>query len=218
MEIQALRQNPLTISVSADAKVSVTPDIGSITVGVASGRQTSAKAATAAVRKNMQNTIDAITKLGIETKDIATESFYLQPEYDYTTNGQVPRGFQATQTLRIKVRDLDTTGDVITAATEAGANQVGSVSFDIDDPEAARGQAREQAIVKAKAKAEVLAKSLGMSLGRMTAFDEGGNVPRPVPMMARAAVAEDAAMAESMPMPTGEQELTSIVTLTYELR
>jgi YebC/PmpR family DNA-binding regulatory protein len=99
----------------------------------------------------MTKIIAAVKGLGVADKDIVTESFYLSPEYDYTTSGQIPRGFQATQTLRVKIRDLDTVGDVLTAATNAGANQAGGISFGVDNPDAMKAKAREIAIEKAKA-------------------------------------------------------------------
>lgn len=219
MEIQAPRENPLTISVSADAKVTTSPDIGYVTFGVVTGRQTTAKAATDLIAKNMKNVMTAITGLGIDAKDITTENFYLSPEYDYTPTGQVPRGFQASQSLRVKVRDLDKIGSVITTATEAGANQASNISFTVDKPEALQAQARTEAIEKAKAKALVLAQNLGMSLGRMTAFSEdGATPPMPMPMLQRAAMADDESAKIEISVPTGEQEIHSNVTLTYELR
>lgn len=211
--------NPAVISVSAEGKVTMSPDIASITLGVTSGRQTTAKAATEMVNKNMQKIVEAVTALGVAKKDIATEGFYLNPEFDYTTNGQVPRGFQASQTLKIKVRDLDKAGDVLTAATNAGANQVGGVVFSVDNPEEAQAKARSIAIEKAREKAEALATELKMHLGRMTGFSEG-NTGYPMPMMMRATadMAVGGAPMEKAELPAGEQDIVSTVSLTYELR
>lgn len=221
MERRAPVESPLVISVSADAKVSTPPDVATLTFGMNTGRQSSAKAATETLAKTMAKVIDATKKAGVEEKDITTESFYLNPEYDYTTSGQIPRGFQASQSLRVKVRDLDKVGDILTAATAAGANQAGGVVFGIDEMDAVKAKAREIAIEKAKAKAEVLAKNLGMNLGRMTGFMEGGDYRgMPVPMMAKEnyGMGGGADMVQNVQIPAGEQEVTSTVTLMYELR
>ena len=217
MEIQAPRETPPTISVSADAKVSAAPDIAMLSFGVTTGRQPTAKAAIALVTKNMTAVLAAVKKLGIEDKDISTANFWLNPVYDYTTNGQIPRGFEVSQTLSVKVRDLDKVGDVLTAATSAGANQAGSITFSIDNADALKASARTEAIEKAKAKAEVLAKSLGMHLGRITGFSEDGAYAPPRPMMMKTMDAGMAAEA-SLPVPSGEQEIVSNVTINYELR
>lgn len=219
LEVKGPLTNPLVISVSAEGKVSTPPDIAWVSFGITTGRQPTAKAATDVIKKNMANILGAVKSLGIAEKDITTENFYLSPEYDYTTSGQIPRGFQATQTLRVKVRDLDKVGDVLTAATNAGANQAGGINFSVDNPDAMKAQAREIAIGKAKAKAEVLAKNLGMSLGRMTAFSEDGAYNPPMPMMMKANYDAGANMVErSLEIPAGEQEIVTNVTITYEVR
>ncbi len=220
MEVRAPQQNPATISVYADAKVSAAPDIATLSFGVNTGRQPTAKAAIALVKKNMTAIIAAVKKAGIEEKDISTESFWLNPVYDYQNGTQIPRGFEANQSLSVKVRDLDIVGDVLTVATSAGANQAGGINFAIDNPDALNAEAREKAIKKAQAKAKVLADTLGMNLGRLTGFNEGMNYGGPVPMMAKGmgmgggGMEADAGMA----IPAGEQDIVSNVTLTYELR
>ena len=219
LEIKGPLTNPVTISVTADGKVSTPPDIAMVSFGITTGRQPTAKAATDVIKKNMTKILAAVKELGVAEKDIATESFYLSPEYDYTTSGQIPRGFQATQTLRVKIRDLDKVGDVLTAATNAGANQAGGINFSVDNPDAMKAQAREIAIGKAKAKAEVLAKNLGMSLGRMTGFSEDGAYNPPMPMMMKANYDAGNSVAErSLEIPAGEQDIVSNVTIMYELR
>ncbi len=221
MEIKAPQEAPMNISVSADAKVSGAPDIATLSFGVQTGRQTTAKAAIEKITKNMTAVLAAVKALGVEEKDISTASFWLNPVYDYTTNGQIPRGFEANQTLSVKVRDLDKVGDVLTAATNAGANQAGGVNFTIDNPDTMKAQSRQMAIEKAKAKAEVLARSLGMRLTRLTGFSEDGSYPMPRPYMMESkgmAMGDAVAAPTSVPMPVGEQDITSNVTLTYELR
>lgn len=218
LEVKGPLTNPPVISVSAEGKVSTPPDIATVSFGVTTGRQPSAKAATDTIQRNMTKILAAVKALDIDEKDITTESFYLSPEYDYTTSGQIPRGYQASQTLRVKVRDLDKVGDVLTAATNAGANQAGGITFSVDNPDAMKAQAREIAIGKAKAKAEVLAKNLGMSLGRMTAFSEDGAYNPPMPIMGRANYDAGVAEQKSLDIPAGEQEIVTNVTISYELR
>jgi uncharacterized protein YggE len=218
MDRQSPVESPFIISVSADAKVSTPPDIASLSFGVTTGRQVTAKAATELIAKNMAAILAAVKALGVEEKDIATESFYLSPEYDYTTGGQIPRGFQATQTLRVKVRNLDSIGDVLTAATNAGANQAGGISLSVDNPDALRAEARAMAIEKAQEKAKDLAKDLGMSLGKMTGFSENGFYEVPRPMMMEKGMGGGSDMDMAVSVPVGEQDISATVTLMYELR
>lgn len=224
IEIGAAGGQPVMISVTSDAKVSAAPDIATLSFGVQTGRQTSAKAAIELVQKNMSSVIAAVKKAGVEEKDIATENFWLNPAYDYVNGSQVARGYEAGQSLRVKVRDLDKVGDVLSAATSAGANQAGGVSFQIDDTDDLMAEARAEAISKAKAKAEVLAGSLGMRIVRVTGFNEGGGAyPMPVPMMARdmsygiGGGGMDM-MEKAIDLPAGQQDVTAVVTITYEIR
>ncbi len=219
-QIESRDRTPTTISVTGEGKVSATPDIAQLTFGVQTGRKETAKEAMAFLKTSMDSIIAAVKAAGVEEKDIATEQFTLNPEYDWDEGKQIPRGYQAQETLRVKVRDLDKLSDILGAATGAGANQAGNVNFTMDDPEDLRTEAREEAIAQAKAKAAKLAADLGMRLGKLKGFGEGGGVVPPVPYM-RATMesyAEDSAAGVAVPLPAGEQEITSSVTLTYELR
>ncbi len=211
--------NLATISVSGEGKVSGAPDVALLSLGVQTGRQRTSKEANDLLAKNMNAVLDALKKAGVQEKDISTQYVSLEPVYNYTTGEQTITGYQANQSLQVKVRDLDKASDVLTAATNAGANQAGGVQFVIDEPDALRAQARTEAIAKAKAKAEELAKQLGMHLGKIRGFSEDGNgVMPPMPYAARGvggAVAMDAA--QSIPLPSGEQDVTVNVSIVYEL-
>ncbi len=215
-------KEPMTISVTADAKVMSAPDIAVVSFGVVTERMKTAKEATDSIKMRMTKVLDALKALGIEEKDITTENFWLNPVYDYTNGIQNMRGFQANESLSVRLRDLDKVGDALTAATAAGANQAGNVNFSIDNPDSLKAEAREKAIAKAKAKAETLAKSLGMSVGKLIGFSEGGDfVTPPMPMMAKSfdgyGGGAEAVMA-SVPVPAGEQAITVTVTLSFEVR
>jgi uncharacterized protein len=215
--IEGRQMDHPTISVSADAKVSAVPDIAMVSLGVQTGRQPTAKAAISLLSKNMDAVIAAIKASGVEEKDMTTSQFWLNPAYDYLNGTQVLRGYEANQSLTVKIRDLDKVGDVLSGSTAAGANQAGNISFTIDNPDAARAEARQKAIDEAKAKANELARSLGISLGRLRGFSEGdneGSPPSPMLMRGEATMAADMAQVQ---LPAGEQDIHVSVTLTYDL-
>jgi uncharacterized protein YggE len=208
-----------TITVSGEGKSFVTPDIAELSFGFQTGRVGTAKEAMSKLSDASNKIFEAIQAAGVAKKDITTEQFNLSPIYDYTNGGQVFRGFEATQSMRVKVRDLDKVTDVIGAATGAGANQAGNVNFTVDDPEAKRAEARQKAIDQAKDKAQELASQLGVHLGKIQSFNEStGGVP-PIAYMRNESygMGGAAADAKSIPLPTGEQEQDVTVTITYEL-
>ncbi len=212
------RGESATISVSGEGKVTAVPDIAALSFGVQTGRQESAQFAMEQLSNSMNAVIEAVKKAGIEEKDIRTESLNLYPAFDWKEGEQIPRGFEASQSLLVKVRDLAKIGAVLSAATAGGANQVGGVSFTIDDPEELKRQAREEAIQNSKEKALELAKDLGVKLGKLKGFNEGG-FAAPTPFYERSMM--DVGMGGGggvVPVPTGEQEIQMSVTLTYEVR
>lgn len=211
---------PTLISVSGEGKAAAVPDIAELSFGITIQRQPTAKAAMDQLGKGMTAILDAVKKAGIPETDIKTESLSLNPAYDWNEGRQIMRGFDATQSLRVKVRDLDKVSDVLAAATNAGANQAGGVNFIVDDPEKSRAEARQEAIELAQQKAVTLAAQLGMSLGKLKNFSEGGGYVPPVIYGRGGGMAMDSKAMEVMPtpLPAGEQEVNVQVTLTYELK
>lgn len=211
--------SPMTISVEATGKASAAPDIAVVSFGVQTGRQTTAAQAMKLLSEKMTAVIAAVKQQGIEDKDVTTDSLSLQPEYDWKDGQQIPRGFQATQSLHVKVRDLDKIGSLLSAVTSEGVNQVGGVDFTMDDPEALQAAARAKAITKAEAKATLLADQLGRSLKRLKGFSEGGGYTPPMPYSKANVMMDSAggAALPSVPVPTGEQEVSVSVSLIYEL-
>ena len=218
------RKNEDRFSVSGSGIVYAKADIASIDLGFKTGTKKTAAEATIESSGKMNEIIKAVKDLGIEEKDIKTNQYSLNPVYNYTNaRGQELVGYEVYQSLTIKVRDLTKIGDIIARSTEKGANQVGSISFTIDDEYALKNQARELAIEKAKEKAELIAKQAGMKLGAVKSVSEssyeGGGI---VPMYANAKISLDSARNEvaisSPEIATGQNEIKVDVTLTYEVK
>lgn len=220
-KLETKDHTPTMITVTGEGKTAAAPDIAELSFGITVQRQATAKGAMDLLGKGMNSVLEAVKQAGVDQKDIRTEALSLNPAYDWNEGRQIMRGFDAGQSLRVKVRDLGTVSDVLAAATSAGANQAGGVSFTVDDPEKARAEAREKAIAQAEEKAEVLARQLGMHLGKLKGFSEGGGYAPPMPYGRGGAVSMDAAQTMEVmptPLPAGEQEVNVQVTLTYELR
>ncbi|MDD3896355.1 MAG: SIMPL domain-containing protein [Candidatus Peribacteraceae bacterium] len=211
--------SPVTISVQGRGEVTAVPDIAELTFGADTLRQATAEQAMSVLSTKMNAVMDAVKQQGIEEKDITTQNLSLQPSYDWADGKRIDRGFEANQSLRVKIRDLTKIGQVLTAATSAGANQAGGVSFTIDDPENLQVGAREKAIANAEEKARALALQLGKQLGKLKGFSEGGSgVPVPMPSYAMDQALMRGGAVESIAVPSGEQEVVVTVMMTYELR
>lgn len=203
------------LSISAEAKVTRTPDIATLSTGVV----TQATDANAALRQNteqMTKVVAAIKAAGIAERDVQTTGISINPQYRYVEN-QLPTitGYQASNTLNVKVRDIAKLGKVLDTLVAVGANQVNGPSFEIDNPDEAYDEARIAAIKKAQSRAELYAKTLGLRVRRVVSINEGGGnaPPLPMPTMLRMQAME----ASDTPMAPGESALSSTINVVFEL-
>lgn len=218
---------PLTVSsvvtqkmdaftVTGEGKVSISPDMAIVTVGVQT-TGASVKTTQAELNKRINAVSDAIKKLGIDDTDIQTSNYSIYPTYDYQGTTQRITGYNATSNLVIKVKDLDKTNDVIDASTSQGANTVGGVSFEVSDKEKAQNEARQLAVDDAKKKAEQAGRIAGFSLGKIVNYAEnfgGGGYPMPM-FEARGAMDKNSLPTQVEP---GSQEIVVNVSLSYEIQ
>ncbi|TWI04946.1 hypothetical protein IP90_01088 [Luteimonas cucumeris] len=205
------------LSVSAQAESRRVPDVATISAGVV----TQAADANAAMRQNaeqMAKVVAAIKAAGIAERDVQTSGISVSPQYKYVEN-QAPAitGYQASNTVSLKVRDIAKLGQVLDTLVAQGANQVNGPSFEVDKPEEAYDEARRAALEKAQARAEMYAKTMGLKVRRVVSISENsGGFPRPVPMMAMAR-AEKAGYAADTSVSPGETTLSITLDVVYEL-
>lgn len=203
-----------TLTVSATGEASRAPDFATVSTGVI----TQAPAADAAMRENatrMNAVLAALRAAGIAERDIQTSRISLAPQYRYEQN-QAPAivGYQASNSVAVKVRDLSRLGRVLDALVAPGANQINGPSFGIEHPQAAYADARREALHKALAQAQTYADALGVKVRRIVRISEtGSDGNQPVPMLRAMA----AAAPESTPIATGETTLRVHVEVEFEL-
>jgi hypothetical protein len=210
-----------TITVDGEGKVAAKPDIAKISFSVVAAGKT-VKAVTDDSNKKMNAIVDQLKGLGIKAEDIQTSEYNLYPEYNYPTvtsssSSKAPSivGYNLSQTVNVKIRDLTKSDDALDKAISAGANQVGSLTFDIDDASQVKNQAREKAFQAARTKAEQMANAAGVKLGRVVTFSESTSA-MPMPYANFAMKAESANVAAPSLEP-GSKEMNISVSVTYEI-
>ncbi|MFC1911048.1 SIMPL domain-containing protein [Chloroflexota bacterium] len=209
------------IWVNGEGKVTAIPDIATISVGVDSQAATVTEAQSKATTA-MNNIMKVLKDNGVAEKDIKTQYFNIQQmtRWDQDRQQSVVIGYQVTNTVTAKIRQLDKAGTIIDAAAVAGGDltRVNGISFSIDDPTALQNQARDKAMAAAKAKAEQLAKAAGVTLGKPSYVTESSYIPGPIYrdtyMKAEAAMAP---AATPTPISAGEMEITVNVQVTYNI-
>lgn len=210
-------------SVTGSGSVYAKADIANLTIGFRTETSKTAAEATKEATDKMNNILSEIKSLGIEEKDIKTTNYSLNPVYNWTEkDGQKLAGYEVSQNVSVKVRDLEKIGDIISKTTEQGANQIGGVSFTIDDEYELKNEARELAIEKAKEKAALIAAQAGMKLGKVTGFYENSSQPIMydyVNVRKEMLAVEDLAGGLTSPsIEAGQNEIKVEVTLTYEVK
>jgi uncharacterized protein YggE len=213
-EVQIQAQAPV-VELTVSETVNSAPDIAHVGTGVT----TRAKSAKEAVRLNavaMQKVIDRLKTLGIADKDIQTSNFNLNAQYSYPNGGTpVFTGYEASNQVTAKVRQVDKVGDVLDALVAAGATNINGPSFTLDDDTAAQQAARTRAFQRGQALAQAYARMAGYSGVRLLEVSESvqGSGPRPPVPVAYRAVAAQA----KTPVEAGEVGITVNLTVKYEM-
>ena len=197
------------VTVTGEATVAVAPDAAMIRIGVSSQDKT-AREASDANAKQMTAVLAAIKSNSIADRDIQTSRLSLQPQYDPNKSGTARlTGFQATNQVTVRIREIGKLATVLDSAIAAGANEMSGIEFIVSDQSKLLDRARDDAIANAHRKADLYAKAAGSRLGHVVAISEEGSAPPPRPMQALRAGA--------VPIAPGEQTLRAAVTVSYEL-
>lgn len=174
--------------------------------------------------------ISYLKEQGIEDRDIKTENYYTNPKYEYSQGVCGPNfcppskqtivGYEVSQTVSVKVRDIAKAGDLLTQISALSISEVSNLSLTVDSEDSLKAEAKANAIAKAREDAENIAKSLGLKLGDVVGFYEetpgygygyGGEMAE-APMMMKAD------MASAPNLQPGEQKFTSVVSISYSLK
>lgn len=218
---QEARPREPVITVTGEGQSNVAPDMAIVELGVVKDGKT-AREALDANNKAMADVIKALKDAGIAERDLQTSGFNINPQYSFpqNENGEnkppILLGFQVSNMLSLRVRDLSKLGGILDQTVTLGVNQSGGIRFTNDKPEAVISEARKKAVDDAIARAKELTAAAGIGLGKVLEISETSYRPQPVPMM-RAAMAKDFA-AEAVPVAAGETSYSVVVNMTFALQ
>jgi uncharacterized protein YggE len=217
-DAQEDRARQPVISVSGEGEASIAPDMAVLQLSVVRDAKTAADALSANSAA-MTEVLAAIKADGVAERDIQTSNFSIFPQYrhfepkDGVSRPPEITGYEVTNALSVRVRDLKKLGGLIDRSVKLGVNQGGQITFTNDDPAAALADARKAAMKEALAKAHTLTEAAGVRLGKVMEINENSARPVAQPMM-RMAMAKDAAPA---PVSAGENSYTVTVNVTFAL-
>jgi uncharacterized protein YggE len=201
-----------TVTVTGTGTVTGRPDLVTIQLGV----QATDSKAVGALRKassSAEKLIATLKSAGVADDDLTTTNVSVWPQYD--TNYQRITGYQASNDLIVKLRDLARAGEVIDLAAESVGDDVrmNGIAFSINDTGALMSSARKGAVGDARQHADELATAAGAKVGKVMRIDESVTGSNPPPIM----YADAAASSKSVPLQAGTQDVQVQVTITYEL-
>lgn len=216
-----------SFSVTAEGKAVSVPDIAQFSFSVITQGGTNVVSLQKNNTEKVNKVIVFVKSKGVETKDIKTQSYSVEPRYQYRKcpdDGSACDppdivGYEIHQSVLVKVRNFDVIGDLLAGIVNEGANSVSQLSFTIDDPTEVQNQARGEAIVKAKKKAKSIAEAGGFKIGRLLSIEEGF-YPGPIPAYGRGFETFAMESQAALPPPTiepGSEEVSINVTLRYEI-
>lgn len=219
-----------TISFSGTGEVFAAPDIAMVNITIREEAKDVKEAQSKATAKE-KSALAFLDQQGIAKKDIKTESYNSYPKYDYgrpcydvgmgmPCSSETPKiiGYEVSEYMSVKVRDLSKTGALMSGLGNLGVGELNGPNLSIENEDELKAQARQMAIDEAKAKAESLASDLGVRLVRIVNFSEGGDYYM-YGMGGMEAKLDSAISSVPAPeLPTGENKITSNVTITYEIR
>jgi uncharacterized protein YggE len=198
-----------TITVVGVGEVKGRPDVADLTIGV-TARSGSAVDALTTMGNRSEKVLGVLHDAGVDDADIQTVDLSVNPTYD--DRGGID-GYEATDTVVARIRDLAKAGPVIDAAAAAAGDnvRVQGITFSIDDDSKLLASARSKAVKRARTQAEQLAEAAGVSVGDVLKIDEQTT---PVPIDLRAS---GPAAAQATPVSPGTQTLTVSATVVYAI-
>ena len=206
-----------TITVSGTGTAFLTPDIAHIYIGVHTENKDAAQAV-ASNNTQTQKVVDAIKSFNVASKDIQTTNFSIYPQQQFDNTGK-SQGitYVVDNTVYVTLRDLTKIGDLLNAAVSAGANSINGIQFDVTDKTAALSEARKAAMANAQAQAEELAKAANVTLGAVQDINASTS-SSPIPMYGLGAGVKAAAPEASVPVSSGQLDVTVNVNVVYAIK
>lgn len=203
------------LEVTARGEVKRVPDIATISAGVVT-QAVDARTALSDNAARMQRVVAALRRAGVAERDLSTAQISLSPQYRYAENQPpVITGYQASNSVSVRFRDIAASGSILDTLVAQGANQINGPSLSIDKPEAALDEARLAAMASARQRADLYARAAGLSVRRIVAISESvEEQSRPYPIVMRAMSADAVAKTEVLP---GEQSVGVSLSVTFEI-
>ena len=219
---RGMNQSKDRITVMGEGKVAYQADTAVINLGMQINNVPMSDQVMNQLNQKIDDIIAAIGKLGVQKDQITTNSYNVSPAYDYKNGNQTVTGYNATETLAIKVKGTDKNPDLVgkitAAAGQVGSNQVQGVDYSISSLANLQQEARIKAIEDARTKAQALAQAAGIKkLGSVVSWEDATSAPQLQPLYENTLAASAGSEKSVVPaeIPAGTQEVTVDVNVNF---
>jgi len=191
---------PNTVFVGADGKFEANPDTALVQFDI-SAQEDNSRAAYDRASKQAEQVRQILRSNGIEPTAAQLGYFSIEPVYDYKQAKRKLVAYRVDAKVSLKLKDFTKIAPIVQQLSDGDITDQQSITYTLDDIDAAKTKAVEDAYRRARASAEAVARAGGRTLGELSyaSVDTIENVrPMPMPM------ARMSAMAQAAPAPTEE--------------
>ncbi len=198
---------PDTIYVGADGKFEADPDTAIVQFNIGA-QEPVLKDAYARAQKAAEQIRQTLKTNGIDRKEAQISSFQVTPQYDWKNPKRKLVGYRVGSSITVKLKDFSKIGPIAESFGNMDVTENQSISYDLENMEAAKAKAVEDAFRKARANAEVITKAAGRQLAQLVYSAIDVNEPMPIIVRNRA-VQSMVAMAPGAVAPAPTEEFSA---------
>lgn len=163
--------NSRVILVSGTGNILVKPDSARLNFRVISNDKDQ-KVALNDNNLRMEKLIQSFKDYGIKEEDIATESVYLNPIYNYENNSSKIASYQAINSVSLELKDLSKIGNLMSYGIRNGADSLDYIDYKSSKADELYNKALQMAIKESKIKANAIAEALGVEIKQVLRAEE----------------------------------------------
>ncbi|ABF41334.1 protein of unknown function DUF541 [Candidatus Koribacter versatilis Ellin345] len=192
-----------SIYVGADGRYEANPDTALVQFNIgAQGDQI--KPAYDRATRAAEQVRQILKTNGIDVKDAEIGFFSVAPMYDWKNPKQKVVGYKVSSSIKVKLRDFSKVGAMAEAFGDMDVTENQSISYILQDTEAAKTKAAEDAFRRAKNEAAAVAETAGRQLGELSYASIDTTDIMPIRMMQASPMMAQARMGAPMAAPTAD--------------
>jgi len=172
-----IQAQPNTVYVGADGKFEASPDTALVQFNI-SAQEDNSRAAYDRASKQAEQVRQILRGNGIDPKAAEISSFSLQPIYDYKPAKPKLVAYRVNASVSLKLKDFTRIAPIVQQLSETDITANQSISYTLEDLDAAKTKAVEDAYRRARESADAVARVSGRNLGELSyaSVDTFGNV------------------------------------------